>query len=402
MKFIDIINVGILNIKQHKLLNLIMFISFFTCFNIILIYLCIENSFYKYSSENKNLIKNRTIEFCYNEDMQIESIISKIEGFEHVQLVTKDIRLQGKYKEALVMFEPTNDEILNNKDIIIPEKIYLNENDYIDGKKLVGNRIKIEHAYKQYIQGQYIEEEGIYFSGTRDMGEEECEYNVISTYSENIEKDKNIFFISKDSLIKLEKKFCANAEKEKKIEVVVDDYDNLLFVWENILENGLVDIKEQQSQKMVSKENIRNIPIRMDIYSYIGISSNIVKIYKHISILLISVSTVILIISLTALNIIQIIDNKYQIGVLRVQGYLNKYIKRIFYIQNISILFFSYITSVIINIFVKNNFNNIVMKNDLYIYLIPFIISIIISYIVFSISYKILEKQNIIELLKEK
>lgn len=405
MRFIDIINATILNIKQHRFLNTIMIISFTICFIIILMYSCLENAFYKFSQKNENLIKNRTIEFVYNKDYEVENIINSIEKFAHVKMVTEDLYLQGSYEGTLVGIYPINNKIINTlitdkNDILIPEKLYLGDK-IIEGKNLIGKSIKIEHTYEKNIENEYIEEEGYYFSGTKKLGSEIHEYNVVNTYSENLEKDENIIFMDKNSLAKLKEKFYIDSVKEEKLVVVVDEYENLSEVWENILNNNFVDIQEQQSRFPINNENIKNIPIKKDMYSYIGISRNEAKIYKYIGLMILGISFVATVIILITLNMIQIIDNKYQIGILKVEGYLDKDIKKILILQNIIVLFLSNIIAIFTTIIIKNCINKELIKNDFIIYIIPFVISILIVVCIINIIYSKISKQSIIGILKE-
>lgn len=445
MKISDIVKLSFLNIKQNKLLNvivvLILFISFFTVF----IYLFNITSLNNYKKSLEDSLGFRTIEFCYNSSLyNLNNIEEKISDIDHVEMVLPEsysMRAKLIYgdNQIDVNIKAFNDDILKelnilsdnesiNNGILIPENLYLDidypdENFKLDGKVFENTDIKIEYAKLKYLYN--VEENGIVYSEKiEEKGKETEQYKVLKAYNNKFYTEKNTVFVSKDKLLELNNKYIEDKKDENHIiNVTVDNVENMDQVWKKILELNVLDREEQKSRYSLIDETVEDTVVEDNVYTKLETSKTSYIILIYITLLMVTIMTSFSIYFLYMLNKIQIIEYKKQIALLRVQGFSKKQIKSAIVIQNCINGMISYMLSIILFIICKNNILKIFlyiqnekimpilnvirriveldMANYFVVFVIPIIIYIVLGAILVNIHYRNIDKKQIIENLTD-
>lgn len=445
MKISDIVKLSFLNIKQNKLLNvivvLILFISFFTVF----IYLFNITSLNNYKKSLEDSLGFRTIEFCYNSSLyNLNNIEEKISDIDHVEMVLPEsysMRAKLIYGDNKidVNIKAFNDDILKelnissdnesiNNGILIPENLYLDidypdENFKLDGKVFENTDIKIEYAKLKYLYN--VEENGIVYSEKiEEKGKETEQYKVLKAYNNKFYTEKNTVFVSKDKLLELNNKYIEDKKDENHIiNVAVDNVENMDQVWKKILELNVLDREEQKSRYSLIDETVEDMVVEDNVYTKLETSKTSYIILIYITLLMVTIMTSFSIYFLYMLNKIQIIEYKKQIALLRVQGFSKKQIKSAIIIQNCINGIIAYLLSIILFIICKNNILKIFlyiqnekimpilnvirriveldMANYFAVFVIPIIIYIVLGVILVNIHYRNIDKKQIIENLTD-
>lgn len=445
MKISDIVKLSFLNIKQNKLLNvivvLILFISFFTVF----IYLFNITSLNNYKKSLEDSLGFRTIEFCYNSSLDnLNNIEEKISNIDHVEMILPEsysVRAKLIYgnNQIDVNIKAFNDDILKelnissdneniNNGILIPENLYLDidypdENFKLDGKVFENTDIKIEYAKLKYLYN--VEENGIVYSEKiEEKGKETEQYKVLKAYNNKFYTEKNTVFVSKDKLLELNNKYIEDKKDENHIiNVTVDNVENMDQVWKKILELNVLDREEQKSRYSLIDETVEDMVVEDNVYTKLETSKTSYIILIYITLLMVTIMTSFSIYFLYMLNKIQIIEYKKQIALLRVQGFSKKQIKSAIVIQNCINGIIAYLLSIILFIICKNNILKIFlyiqnekimpilnvirriveldMANYFAVFVIPIIIYIVLGVILVNIHYRNIDKKQIIENLTD-
>lgn len=445
MKLRDLIKLSFLNMKQNKLLNIIiifiLFISFFTVF----IYLFNITSLNNYEDSLRDSLGYRTIEFCYDSSIyNLSDIEEKISNINHVEMVFPEyysMRSKLLYGENQIdiYIKAFNDDMLKelnilynnesiNNGILIPENIYLDidypdENFKVDGKTFENTDINIEHSKIEYLYD--VEEDGIIYSEKiEENGKETEKYEVLGTYNNKFYTEKNTVFVSKDKLLELNNKYIKNKKDENHIiKITVDSIENMDQVWKEILELNVLDRKEQKSRYSLIDETVEDMIVEDTVYTQLETSKTSYIILLYITLLMVIILVSFSIYFMYVLNKIQIVDYKKQISLLKVQGFSKKHIKRSFIFQNYINGMIAYLLSIILFLICKKNILSIFfyiqnerimpilsvlrkivdlnMPNYFIVFIIPILIYIVLVILFVNINYRKIEKKQIIENLTE-
>ena len=413
MKYSDLINISISNIKSNKfkttifILIITLFMTLITCF------FTFKNSLYNFVNKYLNSdfnYKMIQIDVENDSDSEYERVISEVEKINnkhitkifknnsyskvYVSLNNQKIELYGNYLGF--NYEVTKGNNIKNKyDIVCPDYMIggdwtskHNINDYFNMTNKIGTKLHISFDQKYVKSSKNIEIINSYnydlnLVGTYDTNEELTGYNICY-----IDKD---FFetLLKESEIKYSKEYLNSRPKYEgypPVLALVDEFKNV-----DSVRKELENINLHTYIPELDLEFYETIFKYMDFATIIIIISSIISIYYFIK------ST--------------LIESKKNIALYRIIGYNIKEIQKIYIIQYIINIFSALFISLIISSILKNiatlllnkdpNFSILKLILSPYEVLTYFIIINFISYLVIKILFKNISKENSLIQLSE-
>lgn len=406
MKYTDLINISISNIKSNKFKTII-FILIITLFmTLITCFFTFKNSLYSFvnrylnSDFNYKLIQ---VDVTKDDDSEYERIISIIEKTNNkhitkvfknnsylkvnVSLDNQEVELYGNYTGF--NYKVTKGKDIKDKyDIVCPN--YMtggdwtskhNINDYINMIDKIGNKFHISFNQKYVKSSNEVNiinnyDYDLNLVGTYDTNEELTGYNkcYISTYL--FEK------LSSESEIKYSQEYLNSKEKYDSyppVLVLVDDFKNVDTVMK-VLENASLNTYIPEL----------DLEFYETIFKYMNFATIIIVVASVFSIYYFIKST--------------LIESIKNIALYQVIGYNLKDIKKIYIIEYIIKIIISLFISFVISIILKNigmfllssdpNYSVLKLSLSLYEVLIYLIIIIVIIYLVIKILFKKIAKEK--------
>ncbi len=334
---------------------------------------------------NEN-ISYRTIAVMDYGDITKEEMLEKVDSINNVEKVilqsnyqtgVKLINIEDRFfKDSSISIQGASNKIQPNiiagrgfdKDelgvCIVPEKFYpydeFDPEKIIDGKSLIGKKIKIEYysidyrTFKSSINKAFNKEFTVI--GVYNPNENVDDYSYCYIPFEDIE---NIVKDIKDNTLYKEKTIIV---EDKGLFAIVDKAENV--------EKVLNDI-----QSLNCRAIIRSVA-----------NTDLMNVIKTICLIVFGIIIVIALINIIISSIKSIIDRKYDIGMQKAIGYKNKYIQGILFMENIIIGVLSYVIAIIVALVLNFVVNKYVVNNDIQLHLIGLNLDIITCIIAFVIS----------------
>ena len=357
MNFRIIIKLAIQRVIKNRK-NIIMIVPLIIMTILILFSITIQNSMKIYTNDIGFKVDMRTIYGINYVPSEYEKIIQKISNIEHIDMVidqyesriaaiVKSEQLQngktdGKVYETPVNYKTSPEVIIGRKikeadkyTIIIPDKIYADsnirtfenpilENEYINGEDLLGKNIIMEIERDDKVLYKDFEVIGIYDSNKYD--DTKTIYMPEMTIKE-LNRELEVYF------------------SEFYMDIVVDKVENLNEVRNNLIKEGILN----RSNIQIDASNNEEITIEdSNFISTTNINIETLKIIRNITYFLALSSFIILIVLLITTNINKTYISATELGIMKIEGYENKYIHLIIIFENIIICIISFIIALIL------------------------------------------------------
>ena len=323
---------------------------------------------------------------------------------------------------------------ITKKESYSNDKIYLLETKTNNITYNLLNKINNLSKYTNFIQYNYTTDTATYNTFTNDYYKKELNL-LTGTYPKY--DNEVLLVVGESNEISKEEYYYLNITNGSNIDTLINTNYNLdnntftikgiakfkessalvgtsLIIYKNnIFKDILPRIisiypKDYNSKKLLKKE-LTNISYTDYATSIKNISKDIIHIISLVLIVFSSITLSVSILMISLITYISIFERIHEIGLLSSLGISNKYIKRIFYYENILTSFISSIISIIFICMIKYPSNKLIMhyiglnnliKPNISIIITIFIINIIISLIGTIFPIKKINKLNIVDTLK--
>ena len=383
MKTSKIFSLSMQKLKRNFNRNVIIIIPIIVITIEILIINMIQFSMETYIDSIKNSIELRSISgISYNEE-NYQEIQDKLRKIGHISMIT-DVYETGVFAlqhcdemkkgttDGYIYIKPVNsltcpDVILGRKIndddkyvIVLPDKIYANgvsqeynanidENEYIDGKELLGQTVKIKFEVDE-------------------NNKLEKTFQVIGIFDSKKYKNISTPYVPKSVIkeINNELQYKPPSPIMYHMEIVIDDVDNVEYVEKQLYEQDLLK-QSKIEQEINNNEKASEYEYNIRSVTHIEISTQ--RMLKKIELFLLISSGIIFIALLIVTNLNKEFLEKNELGIMKIEGYTSKEIQKIKIIENFFVSLFSIIISIVIFkvilLIINSVSNYIIQKNTI-------------------------------------
>lgn len=360
MNFCEIIKLAVQRAIKNRKRNVIVLIPLIIMTILILFSITIQYSMQAYASSIEFNINMRTISSINYMPDEYEEIIEKLSSIDHIDMIVEQYesrivaivtceqfqngKTDGRVYETPINYKTSPEVIegrkINENDkyvVIIPDKIYADgntvrtfenpilESEYVDGKELLGKTIRMK------IKG--------------DNDEFYEDFEVVGIYDSEKYNSSQTIYIPKTTIKEINEKLGVSFS-EYYMDVVVDKVENLNEVRNKLIEEGIINNTQIQVD---ASNNTEEISIEeSNFISTTNINIETLQIIKNITYFLLFASFIILIVLLIITNLNKTYISAMELGILKVEGYKNRYIQLIIILENVIICIIGFAIALIL------------------------------------------------------